>query len=168
MHQPSQLKALDPIYSHLFHTSEAIFWVLPPSYQPRPVSFPETQCVIPTLPGIAGLKQLFHQHADIDLSHINTLFDNHWIRITITLPSVMNISVWRTDQPATYWPTNSSHLIWNQPSLNNCKNRNKILLNIGRLQYQPMLKCTCLDHVTNTQGSWKAKIIPPSQNPQIL
>lgn len=107
VHQPSQVRAPDPIYSHLPHTSEGIFWVLQPSYQPRLTSFPEPQCIIPTLPGIAGLKQVFHQHADIDLSHINTLFDNHWIRIPLTLPSIINISVWRDDLPI-YWPSNSS------------------------------------------------------------
>lgn len=169
VHQPRQLRAPYPIYSHLPHTSEGIFWVLQPPYQPQLVSVPEPQCVIPTVPGTAGLKQLFHQHTDIDQSHINTLVNNHWIRITLILPLIMNISVWRADLPTTYWPTNSSHLFWNQPSLNNSKNRNKILLNRDRLQYQTQWKkSTCLDHITNTQASWKAKIIPPPQNPQIL
>ena len=88
-------------WSHLLtspHTSEGIFWVLQPSYKPRLVSFTELQCAFPKLPDIAGFKQLFHQHTDIDLSHITTFVDNLWIRITTTLPSLMNISNWRTDQ----------------------------------------------------------------------
>lgn len=133
LHLLSTIPASWRPWSHLFtspHTSEGIFWVLQLSYQPRLVSFTELQCAFPKLPGIAGFKRLFHQHTDIELSHITTFVDNLWIRITTILPSLMNIYNWRTDLPTLHT------LIRKQPSLTNSKNRNKILLDRGRLQFR--------------------------------